>query len=262
MPISVDLGFVVDSTRPVLSLSLDVFETQCAEKHRHPRAQLIYSSKGSMKVVTQDSVWLVSSSQAIWVPADYEHQVHFIQNNHIRNLFIDPAVSSHLPDKCFALNVSPFLRELILKIADTDTDTDTDDHDHPGTPRGRLVSVLLDELANITPAKIYLPVSNDFHLKKVMETLISDPGDRRNADEFATLACTSSRTLARLFVREVGLTFGDWRKRLRLMVALEKLEKGMPVSQVSIELGYNSISAFIEMFRKEFGVSPGNFLEK
>jgi AraC-like DNA-binding protein len=37
------------------------------------------------------------------------------------------------------------------------------------------------------------------------------------------------------------------------------LDKGFSVSQIAFELGYNSPSAFVEMFRKEFGVSPGRY---
>jgi AraC-like DNA-binding protein len=256
MTISVDLGFAIDSSKPILPLALDVFETQCAEKHKHPRAQLIYSCTGSMKVVAADSVWLVSSNQAIWVPGMIEHQVHFLKRNHIRNLFIDPSVAGQLPDKCFALDVSPFLQALIQKVTNIGNDYEMN------SAQGRLISVLMDELAVITPTKTFLPTSNDFHVKKVMDALINDPGDKRSIEDFAELACTSSRTLARLFIKEVGLTFGDWRKRVRLMVAIEKLEKGFSVSQISVDLGYGNPSAFVEMFGKEFGISPRKYLER
>jgi len=46
---------------------------------------------------------------------------------------------------------------------------------------------------------------------------------------------------------------------LRLLTAVEMLDKGVPVTQISFELGYNSPSAFIEMFRKEFGIPPGKY---
>jgi AraC-like DNA-binding protein len=46
------------------------------------------------------------------------------------------------------------------------------------------------------------------------------------------------------------------------MVAIEKLEKGFSVSQISVDLGYGSPSAFVEMFGKEFGISPRKYLER
>jgi AraC-like DNA-binding protein len=252
---SIELGFVINPQLPILPLALNVFETQCADKHSHPRAQLIYSCSGTMRVIVENRVWLVSSRQAIWVPSMQEHHVAFLKNNHIRNIFIDPSVLSNLPDTCFALDVSPFLRELILKIVHFGDDYEMD------SMQGRIIQVALDELTTIKSTNRCLPISNEPRLKKVMDELVKNACDKRTIEEFASLACTTSRTLTRLFIKEVGMTFVNWRKQIRMMEAIEKLEKGVPITQISIDLGYNSSSSFIEVFRKEFGVSPSNYLK-
>jgi len=251
--IFVDLGFDTDPLKPILSVSLDVSQTQCADKHAHPRAQLIYSSKGTMKVVAQKSIWYVSPRQAIWVPGMYEHQVFFLNDNHIRNVFVSAERAKVLPQQFFALNIPPFMRELILKVVRMGNNYDMDGVE------GRLINVLIDELGTITPTKCFLPLSDDFHLRLAINELLKNPGDTRGIEHFAGIACTSSRTLSRLFVKELGLSFSNWRKQLRLLTAVEMLDKGVPVSQISFELGYNSPSAFIEMFRKEYGIPPGKY---
>ena len=251
--ISVDLGFDTDPLKPVLSVSLDVTQAQCADMHAHPRAQLIYSSKGTMKVVTQKSIWYISPHQAIWVPGMVEHQAFFLNDNHIRNVFVLPQNAKALPQQCFALNISPFMRELILKV------TAIGNNYEKGDAGSRLIAVLLDELSTVTPTKWFLPVSDEFHLKRVIDELMKDPLDKRGIEYFAMIACTSSRTLSRLFTKELGLSFSSWRKQLRLLTAIEMLNRGIPVSQISFELGYNGPSAFIEMFRKEFGIPPGKY---
>jgi len=251
----VELGFITNPQLPIIPLAIDVFETQCADKHSHPRAQLIYSSSGTMRVTVENHVWLVSSRQAIWVPSMYEHHVTFLKNNHIRNLFIDPSVLSNLPNTCFALDVSPFLRELILKIVNIGDDYQMD------SLEGRIIQVTLDELTMIKSTNCFLPISNEPRLKKVMDILINNPSDKRGIEEFASLSCTTSRTLSRLFIKEVGMTFVNWRKQIRIMEAIEKLEKGISISQIALELGYNNTSSFIEVFRKELGVSPTNYLK-
>lgn len=252
-PISVDLGFDTDPLKPILSISLDVSETQCADKHAHPRAQLIYSSKGTMKVATPRSIWYVSPNQAIWVPGMHIHQVFFLNDNHIRNVFVSPQCAKALPQQFFALHVSPFMRELILKVVGIGNNYDVDGVE------GRLINVLIDELGAMTPTKCFLPLSDEFHLQLVINELLKNPGDTRGIEHYAGIACTSSRTLSRLFVKELGLSFSNWRKQLRLLTAVEMLDKGVPVTQISFELGYNSPSAFIEMFRKEFGIPPGKY---
>jgi len=63
-------------------------------------------------------------------------------------------------------------------------------------------------------------------------------------------------------VAETGLTFGVWRKRLVLQEAIRLLDEGLPVTQVAFDLGYQSQSAFIGMFRKELGVPPGRYARR
>jgi AraC-like DNA-binding protein len=89
--------------------------------------------------------------------------------------------------------------------------------------------------------------------------LLEKPGDSRDLEAWSRIAGAGSRTLARLFVAETGLTFGMWRKRLVLQEAIRLLDQGQPVTQVAFDLGYQSQSAFIGMFRKELGVPPGQY---
>ena len=70
----------------------------------------------------------------------------------------------------------------------------------------------------------------------------------------------SSGSLARLVLSETGLTFGRWRQQLHLIVALRELSAGASVQQVSTTLGYESVTAFITMFKKALGKPPAKYL--
>ncbi len=52
------------------------------------------------------------------------------------------------------------------------------------------------------------------------------------------------------------MTFGKWRQQLRLLQALRLLAAGRPVTAVALEVGYDSASAFIAMFRRTLGTTP------
>ena len=71
----------------------------------------------------------------------------------------------------------------------------------------------------------------------------------------------SSRSLARLFLKETGTSFSTWRQHTRLMLALPRLAAGEPVTRVALDLGYASPSAFTRMFRRVLGVSPSEYLD-
>ena len=54
------------------------------------------------------------------------------------------------------------------------------------------------------------------------------------------------------------MSFRSWRTRLQLMGAVNDLARGKPVETVAWKAGYSSPSAFIRMFRRLFGVTPGS----
>ena len=66
-------------------------------------------------------------------------------------------------------------------------------------------------------------------------------------------------SFARLMQRETGLSFGRWRQQLHLIIALRELASGVPVQNVAATLGYESVNAFITMFRKAMGSTPAHY---
>lgn len=55
------------------------------------------------------------------------------------------------------------------------------------------------------------------------------------------------------------MTFPQWRTQLRLHQALRLLAVGTPVTAVAHRCGWSSASAFIDVFRKAFGQTPGAY---
>jgi len=250
----IEIGFRIDPALPVIPFAMQVNQAGCAAPHAHPRGQLIFASSGVMRVVCGRDVWIVPPSQAVWVPPEVEHEVYFPGEVSLCNLFIDSSVSAGLPEVCTVLKVSPLLLELILKAVQVGDNYLSESSGY------RLMIVILDELQQAEPTELHLPMGHDERLLRVMEALLHNPGDKRELDELAMIAGASSRTLSRLFVRETGLTFGAWRKRLLLQEAIDRLGKGQNVTRVAFDLGYQSLSAFIEMFRQSLGASPGQYL--
>ncbi|HWI40636.1 MAG TPA: helix-turn-helix transcriptional regulator [Verrucomicrobiae bacterium] len=251
-----EIGFRVDERLPVIPFSLRVSRAGCAAPHAHPRGQLIYAGSGVMRVVCRRDIWMVPPSQAVWVPPGIEHEVYFPGDVELRNLFVDPSVTAALPGECRVIRVSPLLRELVEKA------TVVGDDYLPGSSGYRLMLVILDELREAEPTDLHLPMGRDTRLLQVMDVLRADPGSKLTVGELAKGAGASTRTLARLFVRETGLTFADWRKRLLVQESLSRLGNGESVTNVAIDLGYQSLSAFVEMFRKATGAPPGHYVRQ
>jgi len=249
----IKVGYCIDPKLPILPLVSEVSQTACVAPHSHPRGELIYASSGVIRVICGRDIWVVPPSQAVWVPTELEHQVYFPGQVSMRSLFIDPAFTSGLPDLCTVIKVSPLLRELILKAVLAG------DNYALESAQYRLMMVILDELRQAEATELRLPMARDERIMRVIKALLKNPGDNRDIEAWGKVAGASSRTLARLFVAETGLTLGAWRKRLLLQEAVNRLDRGEQVTQVAFDLGYQSMSAFIEMFRKELGAPPRKY---
>ncbi|WP_375540732.1 helix-turn-helix domain-containing protein [Serratia silvae] len=55
-------------------------------------------------------------------------------------------------------------------------------------------------------------------------------------------------------------SFPQWRQRACVVLALARLAAGNSVTQVTIELGYESSAAFSAMFRRVLGLAPSSYL--
>lgn len=87
-----------------------------------------------------------------------------------------------------------------------------------------------------------------------------DPACWQTLAQWAAEFAMSERNLARLVVRETGLSFRRWRHQLQLILALQMLVRGQTVQQTAQSLGYDSTTAFITMFKKGLGQTPGRYL--
>lgn len=67
--------------------------------------------------------------------------------------------------------------------------------------------------------------------------------------------------LRRGFSAQVGMPFGRWRQQARLFAALELLAQNKSVTEVAIAVGYDSVSAYIEMFRTMLGSTPQAYFQ-
>ena len=55
------------------------------------------------------------------------------------------------------------------------------------------------------------------------------------------------------------MTFARWKQQSRLLAALRLLAEHKPVTTVAFEVGYESPSAFIAMFKSALGTTPSRF---
>jgi AraC-like DNA-binding protein/quercetin dioxygenase-like cupin family protein len=221
--------------------------------HRHERAQLIHATAGTMRVLTDDGVWVVPPQRALWMPAGIDHGIFMLSDTTMRTLYVRDDAAAFMPASCKVLSVSPLLRELIVRATELPLQ-----YDENG-PAGHVVALILSELRGLQSLPLQLPMPRDGRLRALCQALLDAPGDQRPLEAWAETVNTSARTLARHFQSETGLSFGAWRQQARVLEAMGRLGGGAPVTQVALDLGYESVSAFSAMFHRATGGSPSQF---
>ncbi len=204
--------------------------------------------------MTDKGIYLLPTSQAFWCPPNHQHELFFLGAVHIANLFIDPDWTDHFPKTQCVVNVTPLAQELIQRSMQIGTDYRSDGKEY------RLMTVVIDELSGLKRAPLALPWSNHPQLAIIMQAVFNDPANHHNVEHWSAMIHTTPRTLARLFQKEVNMTFSEWRIQARLLYALEKLHDGKSVTYIALELGYSSPSAFIAAFKKIMGKSPLEYM--
>jgi AraC-like DNA-binding protein len=168
-------------------------------------------------------------------------------------VFIDSAYTATLPDTCCTISVTPLLRELLIRAADLPFDYVEQGAD------AHLVGLLLAEIAAAPVQKMHLAMPDDARLRSIVEAMMAEPSERGTVHYWARWAGLSERSLARLVARETGLSFGRWRQQLSILIALRWMAEDMSIQRIADNLGYESASSFVTMFRKAMGISPARY---
>jgi AraC-like DNA-binding protein len=94
-------------------------------------------------------------------------------------------------------------------------------------------------------------------IARVQGRLAAAPEQAHDLAALAAEVAVSPFHLCRLFRRETGLTVRQYRLRLRLAVALERLTEGQDdLASLAVELGFSHHSHLTAVFRQQFGAPP------
>ena len=243
-----------DIPNRVVAYVLDLKRGGGLPPHSHKRAQLLAVTSGSIAVTADGSTFVAPPERAVWVPAGTIHETRHLASTRLRTLYVDADAARNLPRRTTVVQVSPLMRELMTVIIARPRHYDEDGAD------GRIISVLIDQLAGSAALPLNLPMPKSDALLSVATRLLEAPADAQPLASLARSLSVSPRTLERQFKSETGLSLRSFRRQAKLLLALELLSSDMSVSEVSDELGFREPSAFIAMFRAAFGVTPGRYL--
>ncbi|MCW2475868.1 helix-turn-helix domain-containing protein [Candidatus Symbiopectobacterium sp. NZEC151] len=221
--------------------------------HRHEWGQLLYVVSGVVVLrLAQERFW-APTHFAIWLPQGVEHACYNQRQATIRTINFDARWYAELPETPCLLEVGPLFKAIQDDLFARDV---LIPHDKPDL---RLCHVLCDQMTVAPRQRNYLPGTDDRLLAPVLHALEQCPADDRTLAQWAAEVYSTERTLSRRCQALLGMSFSEWRQRLRYLQALALLRQGMSVQSVALEVGYSSSSAFIAMFRQQSGATPEGY---
>jgi AraC-like DNA-binding protein/quercetin dioxygenase-like cupin family protein len=272
--------FAPTATRPLRVRARRLAADTQIAPHSHAWAQVAYSLTGVMRVTADSQTYLVPPSRAVWIPPTVEHVVTVVEDAELRTLYLHlpagqvaPAgLASSAPlaagdwRRCRVLEVSALLREAVTELHllhHPEEQQALPGVPSPGSPASArealLTALIQDELARARTLPLGVSLPADKRLRRLCEAVLDDPARHGTLEGWSREAGASPRTVARLFRRELGTTFAEWRQQVLLAKALLLVARKRPMSHIAAELGYASPSAFTAMVRRSVGQPPSRF---
>lgn len=221
--------------------------------HRHRRGQLLYASAGTIAITTPHGAWIAPPERAVWIPSGTPHSVRMIGAVMTHSVYIEPEVTGAAGEASRVIAVSSLLRALLVEAALVPREYDSTGRD------GLLMALLVEEIARAPRVPLDLPLPTDPALASRAAHFLEHPNVAEGIDAWAGALGMHRRSFTRLFRRETGMSFAQWRQQACLLSALPRLAAGSAVTEVALDLGYESATSFSTMFRRALGKPPSDY---
>ena len=234
-----------------------VFEPRPATKISFERDYLLYAIKGAIRIGVSDRQWTLPPSYAAWIPANTEIEAAVSHPMTCCSLLFKPGFVSDMPDTSVVFTMTPMARDMIYFSRRWGPDNDA--FDGFAETYFKAIAMVCVELAS-SPSDVWQPTGTSESVRKALEYTEAHLAENMSFSGVAAAAGTSERTLLRRFGEEVGFTWQQSLRRMRMIRSVELLSNGEDaVIQVAFQVGYASLSAFTKAFREFTGHTPSEF---
>jgi AraC-like DNA-binding protein/quercetin dioxygenase-like cupin family protein len=225
--------------------------------HRHNKHQLLFSAKGSLHLEVEHSHWLLPPHRAAWISAGVSHRIWTVATAALRTIYLPiDMVAFPVANGCQVFSVNGLCREMILHAMRWT---------HMGNPEESIRKSYFETFAKLIPEwaalplPFVLPSGETPELRKAMAYTLSHL-ENVDVERVSRAAGVSARTLARRFADETHMTWQQWTYTAQMLAAMELLSaKGARVTEVGLQVGFGSASAFTNSFAKFTGENPTRF---
>jgi AraC-like DNA-binding protein len=219
--------------------------------HAHDGGQFILVETGISHLHTELGAWIIPARRVAWVPPGV---LHTSRSSGCGSgwAVISPIELKDLPDCVCVLRASVLMTISLQRLARLKSSE--------ARMRDLLWMVVSAEMSEAQAERLVVPMPSAPRMLRAVQGVLTRPTAAASLDKIAAHAGMSRRSFSRHFRSQTGLSFSRWKRAVIAQHALELCAAGHKVSSVAFDVGYESVSAFIAMFRRQYGESPRQFL--
>jgi AraC-like DNA-binding protein len=224
----------------------------CVDRH-----YLLCASQGALRLEAHGQSWLLPPARAALIAAGEPIQVAIPQAVTTSSVLFDVGFAPEPPSALTVVDLSPLARALVAECVQWP------DADEPLSPYARSLFAALAavawQLAEM-PSPVTVPAGRSPELRRALALTEDRLAEEVTFEEIARDVGLASRSLARRFEDECGMTWRALVRRMRVLRAVERLAAGEEsVTSIAHEVGYTSLSAFNAAFRELTGRTPTQY---
>lgn len=230
------------------------FEAMPRAEFMSDRHYLLYSASGSLRLEAEGKMWALPPARAALIQAGSPVYVSIPVKVVACSVLFETKFMPPPPSVLSVFDMTTLARELVLHCSQWSD---------PNMPLDAYARQIFTALAHVvwklaeTPFKIVMPVPRS---RSLIEALAMTETMMAGSPSFETIAervAATPRSLARRFEDEMGMTWRQALRRLRMIRALEMLsDEPMSVTEIAFAVGYTSLSAFNAAFLEYVGHTP------
>lgn len=229
--------------------------------HSHHKGQLLYAEGGIVHIFIQEKHWYLPARCFMWIPAEVPHSIlTYSKKVELYNIYFkimkEDSPFFSRPNIYFA---NDLLREMILYTKSWFGRIEKSD-----PAKYYFLRAIKENLPQIESTRLPIlmqhPFPKDPKLLEIARFLNSNLESNFTIEEVAQRFGLSTRTLSRKFKENLGMNYVRFLRSLRITKAFELIsERQHNMYEITLMVGYSSLSAFSNIFFKVAGIRPTEY---
>lgn len=229
--------------------------------HKHDKGQLTYIEGGVAYLHMADKILIIPTRHYVWIPKGMEHYFRMLRPVVMRCLYFYSDDDGSYPFYS-KLGIYPITALLFQMLSYSERwDGDVAPHDQAFHFLAAIKKILPEISKNSLP--FALPNTDNERMRPVLKYINDNFYETLTLEVVSKQTAFSERTLSRLFQSTMSISFLQYVKLLRMVKAIEMmLQTKQSLSEIAYALGYNSLSAFSNVFYQLTQVRPSDFVKQ